>query len=87
MNVFKLCATWNTEKYINDLRKKGFNIVNYDHDYYIGINSLEDLGKLQQIVAKISNKSGLSDGGLVIDFKCKWSKTGKYLEIYNDWRE
>lgn len=76
------------KEYVGFLQDMGLKIINYDvYDYYIEINSLEDLAKLQQKADNLSHDLGLKQWGLIIDFNDDYSKTKKSIEIYNDWNE
>lgn len=75
------------EKYVKFIQERGFKTINYDGDYYIKINSLEDLAKLQQEVDNLSLDLGLEQWGLIINFNNTMSKTNKSIVIYNDWVE
>lgn len=88
-NWFELSTAdiFETEKYVKFLQEIGFKIINCDGDYYIKINSLEDLAKLQQAVDNLSQDLGLQQWGLIIDFNDTIYKTNKSIKIYNDWVE
>lgn len=88
-NLFELstASLYEIKKYVKFIQERGFKIINYDGDYYIKINSLEDLAKLQQKVDNLSHDLGLEQWGLIIDFNDTISKTNKSIKIYNDWVE
>lgn len=75
------------KEYVKFIQERGFKIINDDGDYYIEINSLEDLAKLQQKADNLSHDLGLEQWGLIINFNDTMSKTNKSIVIYNGWVE
>lgn len=88
-NLFELNTAdlFAIKEYVKFIQERGFKIINDGGEYYIEINSLEDLAKLQQKVDNLSHDLGLEQWGLIIKFNDTTSKTNKSIVIYNDWVE